>query len=153
MVVPRLVVLICCLLLSLAAGAQITPVLAPEWVELAPHQQSVLAPLADDWGTMSAVSRLKWVGISNRYDHLSADEQSRIQTRMRDWARLNPDERSRARDRYRALQALPAERRSNLHAEWERYQNLPPEGQRSQDTSSAPRRPGAALQGQANIIR
>ncbi|MBR0568871.1 DUF3106 domain-containing protein [Azoarcus sp. L1K30] len=153
MAATRLLILICCLLLSAAADARITPVLAPGWSELAPHQQQALAPLAEDWDGMSAVSRLKWIGISNRYEHLSADEQSRIQARMRDWARLDPDARRRARDRYRAMQALPAERRNNLHEEWERYQNLPPEGRRPQDATSAPRRPGDALQGQANIIR
>ena len=91
MAATRLVILILSLLLSPFALAGVTPLAAPGWNELNAQQQSILAPLADDWDGMTAVSRHKWLGISNRYDHLSADEQSRIQTRMHDWARLNPD--------------------------------------------------------------
>lgn len=153
MAATRLFILTLCLLLSPFALARVTSLAAPGWHELNAQQQAILAPLADDWDGMAAVSRQKWLGISSRYDRLSADEQSRLQARMRDWARLNPDERSRAREHYRALQQLPAERRSNLHAEWERYQNLPLEGRRQLETTSSPRRPGAALQGQVDIFR
>ncbi len=153
MVAARLLLLIACLFFSALATARVMPLAAPVWAELNARQHEVLAPLVDDWDGMAPVSRRKWLGISDRYDRLSADEQARIQRRMRDWARLNPDERSRARMQYRAMQKLSPDRRSNLHAEWERYQNLPPEGRRPAEVTSAPRRPGAALQGQVDIFR
>ena len=153
MAAARLLILIACLLCSALASARVLPLAAPAWAELDARQHEVLAPLEADWDGMTPVSRRKWLGICARYDRLSADEQVRIQVRMRDWARLNPDERSRARMQYRAMQKLPPDRRSNLHAEWERYQNLPPEGRRPEAVTPAPRRPGAALQGQVDIFR
>lgn len=147
MAAPRLRVLTAGLLAGLvcaAAAAGVSPVSAPAWSGLDAHQRAVLAPLEDDWDGMSQISRRKWLGIAERHDRLSADEQARMQVRMKDWARLHPDQRARARERYRALRALPPEQRGNLNAAWERYQNLPPEARKAAETAPL-RRPAVPL--------
>lgn len=150
MAAARLAVLIVGLCLGLScAAASIAPGGTPRWTELDERERAVLAPLQDEWNGMAAVQRRKWLGIAGRYDRLSADEQMRMQARMRDWARLHPDERNQARDRYRALRNMPPERRGNLNAEWERYQNLPPEARKPR-AIEAPLRPDGAVSGQEN---
>lgn len=111
-----------------ASMAGVTRLSAPGWNGLGERQREILAPLAEEWGDLSAVQRRKWIGIAGRYDGLSAEEQGRIQTRMRDWARLQPAQRQQARSQYRLLRdGAAAGRRGNLSVEWERYQSLPPE--------------------------
>ncbi|NMG66302.1 DUF3106 domain-containing protein [Azoarcus indigens] len=143
MAAPRYAVLILALVAAQAVSA--APVLAPSWRELGQHQKEILSPLADEWGELSAASRRKWVGIADRYDKLSTDEQARMQARMRDWARLQPAERQKAREGYLRLRDIPAEVRGNLNAEWERFQSLPPESRRDVVNAAQMRRPGAAI--------
>jgi hypothetical protein len=121
--------LICGLLLALTApgvAAQSADDAAiksarPLWSELSPKQQAVLAPLAADWDTLDTTRRKKWVTIANRYPRMTADEQQRLQTRMRDWASLTPAQRRVARENYQTLKQLPRTERGEARQRW--YQN------------------------------
>lgn len=109
----------------------------PSWAQLSPQQRHALAPLALEWNTMEAFRRKKWLGIAARYDALSAEEQTRMQRRMRDWARLTPEERKQAREKYKALQKMSPDQRESLRQNWEDYKALPPhERQRLQDEAA-----------------
>lgn len=96
----------------------------PLWMDLTESQQQALAPLAQLWPTMNEPHKRKWLAISQNFGQLSADEQSTVQGRMRDWAALSPQQRSAARLNYAdAKQLLQDDKR----AKWEAYQALPPE--------------------------
>ena len=89
--------------LSLASPlghAAVPPLSQPSWSELNAEQKRTLAPLAGEWDKMEGFRRKKWLGIAQRYQTLSPNEQTRMQRRMTTWAKLTPDERKLARDQF-----------------------------------------------------
>lgn len=91
------------------------------------EQKIILAPLAKDWDQMENIRRKKWIGIAERFPKMSADEQKRVQQRMREWAALSPEQRAKVRDSYKEFNQLPAEKKQVLKQKWETYSNLPEE--------------------------
>jgi hypothetical protein len=92
---------------------------------LSGEQKRVLAPLAPEWDKMDGFRRKKWLGIAQRYQSMSADEQTRMQRRMTAWAKLTPDERKRAREQYKTLQKAPPEKKEAVKLKWQEYKELP----------------------------
>jgi hypothetical protein len=84
----------------------------------------VLAPLVGDWDDMDDARRRKWLGVAARFDTMSAEEQKRLQARMREWAKLTPEQRLKARQRYRELQAIPPDQREAVKQKWQEYESL-----------------------------
>ena len=66
----------------------------PLWMDLTESQQQALAPLSQLWPTMTEPHKRKWLAISQNFGQLSADEQTTVQGRMREWAALSPQQRS-----------------------------------------------------------
>jgi len=112
-------------LFACASLAAAPPKKNPSWSELTPEQQMVLQPLANDWNTLDAPRRSKWLGIAKRYPAMSPTEQKRMQTRMTDWVKLTPDQRRDAREQYRKIGKLPPDKREVVTQEWEEYRQLP----------------------------
>jgi hypothetical protein len=96
----------------------------PAWSEMNKAQKLTLAPLERDWDKLDASNKSKWLEVAARFPALPADEQTRLQERMRDWARLSPPERQQARAAYQVGQQLKTDTRQ---AKWEAYQALPAE--------------------------
>ncbi len=69
------------------AATQTTPA-KPDWAELTPAQQVVLAPLKQDWSTLDTLGRKKWVKVANGYPKMKPDAQKRLQARMQDAVKL-----------------------------------------------------------------
>lgn len=105
------------------------------WQELKPAQQSVLKPLERDWSGIDAQRKQKWLELSARFPRMSPDEQSRVQARMTEWARMTPQERGQARLNYQEAKQLPLQDRQ---ARWESYQSLTPEQKRQLAARAAP---------------
>lgn len=101
------------------------PLSQPSWAELTPEQQRVLTPLAGEWDKMETYRRKKWLGIAQRYQSLSPEEQARMQRRMTDWVKLTPEERKRAREKYKSLQKAPPEQKQAVRQKWQEYKELP----------------------------
>ena len=101
------------------------PLTQPSWAELTPEQQRVLTPLAGEWDKMETYRRKKWLGIAQRYQSLSPEEQARMQRRMTDWVKLTPEERKRAREKYKSLQKAPPEQKQAVRQKWQEYKELP----------------------------
>ncbi len=120
--------------LAQANTKSIEPDTRPRWDELTPSQQNALAPLAADWNKIELFRKKKWLEIGNRYANMNAEEQSRIQERMREWAKLTPDERRVAREIYTRTKKLDASKKS---AQWQEYQQLP-EDQKKKLAESTP---------------
>ena len=109
-----------------AASAAATPSLPgrPLWMDLTEAQQQALAPLSKLWPTMTEPHKRKWLALSQNFAQLTADEQSTLQSRMREWAALSPQQRTAARLNFAGAQQLPQE---DKKAKWEAYQALSPE--------------------------
>ena len=109
-----------------AGAAKTTPSLPgrPLWMDLTESQQQALAPLAQLWPTMTEPHKRKWLAVSQNFTQLTADEQSTVQGRMREWAALSPQQRAAARLNYADAQQLLQE---DKKAKWAAYQALSPE--------------------------
>lgn len=103
------------------------PLGRPLWKELSDSQQQALAPLAEQWPTMTEPHKRKWLALSKNFSQLFADEQITLQSRMREWAALSPQKRTAARLNFAGLQQLPQE---DKKAKWETYQALSPQTKR-----------------------
>jgi Protein of unknown function (DUF3106) len=98
----------------------------PTWAELNPAQRNLLTQLdlESEWDRLPTERRRKWLTIANRFPALPAEQQLRIQERLRAWVKLDVQERQRARAAFQAAIQLDAEGRLS---KWEAYQALPAE--------------------------
>ena len=113
----------------------------PAWKELSQGQRQILAPLAGEWDRLEPWRRKKWIGIADRYSSMSADEQERVQRRMKDWAKLTPEERKAAREKFKSLQKAPSEHREAVKQQWQEYKALPEEEKQRLKAQAGPRKP------------
>lgn len=115
-----------------ALAAEAVPVRAaestPRWSDLSPSQHAALAPLRQDWSTIDADRKRKWLEVAGKFPSMTPDDRSRVQDRMAEWARLSPAERGRARLQFQETRKLSPKDR---HERWEAYQSLPPEQRRA----------------------
>lgn len=127
------------LALALPAQAEALPeIRPPKWVDLSPRQKQVLTPLESQWDSLADAGRKKWLGIANRYSRMSAEEQVRVQTRMKQWAELTPEQRQDARERYRRLLSISPSQRETLKEKWAEYEKLPDAEKRRLKESAIP---------------
>ena len=144
----------CCVLAlsaAIAGGPSKTPAEAassppavrtggPSWASLTPAQQSALAPLQRDWGTLESSGKSKWLEVAARLPSLAPDERQRVQDRMAEWARMTPAERGRARQQFQEARQIGPESRQER---WDAYQALPADQRRALADRSAPPASGA----------
>jgi hypothetical protein len=94
---------------------------AQNWSALNEDQRLILAPLEEDWSSLTAARQKKWVDVANRYPSMTDAEKTTLQSRMTEWAGLSSSERQRARDNYLRILNISAEKKA---AAWESYQQL-----------------------------
>jgi hypothetical protein len=94
---------------------------AQAWNTLSEDQRSVLAPLEEDWGSLSLSRQKKWVEVANFYPKMEEADRITLQSRMSAWAGLSTKERQRARDNYLRTLKISPEKKA---AAWENYQQL-----------------------------
>ncbi|MDR2001086.1 MAG: DUF3106 domain-containing protein [Zoogloeaceae bacterium] len=109
--------------IALASPAQASP----DWPELPPEAQAILAPLGPEWSKIDPDDRRKWLRIAERYPNMGEEKQARIQHRMIVWAKLTPEQRKAAREKYRNIKRASPEQREALKQMWQEYQALPEE--------------------------
>jgi len=109
------------------ALAVVPDIVPPNWAELPPQKQQILTPLAGEWNQLESWRKKKWLEISDRYPQMAAEEQQRIQRRMKAWVKLTPEERKAAREKYKNVQQASPEQREALKKMWSEYQTLPEE--------------------------
>jgi hypothetical protein len=110
---------LCIGLSAFAATADKKP---PDWSQLTPEQQQILAPLANDWNNLDERGRKKWLLTAKRYPKMQPEEQQRLQTQMKDWVKLTPEQRQIARDNYKKLVKQPPEKREAVKQKWQEHQ-------------------------------
>ena len=106
-----LAALILGLCFALSASAATSGKKQPEWSQLTPEQQQILAPLASDWNALDQRPRKKWLLLAKRYPKMKPEQQQRLQTQMRDWAKLTPEQPHTARENYKKRAKQPPEKR------------------------------------------
>jgi hypothetical protein len=97
------------------------PESSPTWKELSPSQQTALSPLRKLWPEISEAQKRKWLALSVNFNERSADEQEKMQARMKDWAKLTPQQRALARLNFAEVQQVTVDERKT---KWEAYQSL-----------------------------
>jgi hypothetical protein len=94
---------------------------AQAWSSLSEDQRSVLAPLEEDWRSLSLSRQKKWVEVANFYPNMEDADRITLQSRMSEWAGLSTKQRQRARDNYLRTLKISPEKKA---AAWESYQQL-----------------------------
>ena len=94
----------------------------PDWAQLTPEQQTILAPLSSDWNSFDNKRRKKWLLTAKRYPKMKPEQQQRLQAQMRDWAALTPEQRQIARENYKKLSKQPPENREVVKQKWRERQ-------------------------------
>jgi hypothetical protein len=94
------------------------------WGSLTKVQKETLATLEEDWGTLSAEQKTKWIQLANKYEKLPESDRDRLKSRMSDWAKLSVTERRVARANFIKSLEIPNDKKSEA---WEAYQQLTPE--------------------------
>jgi Protein of unknown function (DUF3106) len=104
-----------------AALAQSSSQASPSWRQLSSENQRILAPLEGEWEKFDALRKRKWMGIAQRYQKMTVEEQERLQRRMKEWASLTPEQRRAAREKYKEFEQLPVEDRQAIRQRWDQY--------------------------------
>ena len=126
-----------------AAASQrqsLLPLAQPLWSNLKPAQQTVLAPFTGQWNSLPVEEKLAWVAVADRYPKMSDAEHSKVDLRIREWARLTPDQRRQARANYRLAKQLPQEERV---AQWHQYNTMTDEQKKVLQQSGSTSNTGA----------
>jgi len=105
------------LCIALSSFASAAPKKQPDWAQLMPEQQQILAPLASDWNNFDATTRKKWLLTAKRYPKMKPEQQQRLQAQMRRWAELTPEQRRIARENYK-------KKREMVKRRWQERQKL-----------------------------
>jgi uncharacterized protein DUF3106 len=110
------------LCIAISAFAAAADKKQPDWSQLTPEQQQILAPLSSDWNNFDERTRKKWVLLAKRYPKMKPQEQQRLQTQMKEWAKLTPEQRRIARENYKKLAKQPPEKREAVKQKWQEHQ-------------------------------
>jgi hypothetical protein len=125
----------------------------PAWVELSPAQREVLAPLASAWPSLSQSHKRKWLEMARSYSSLPAEEQAKMQGRMKEWVALSPQQRTQARLNFARTKELSKELTAEeKKAKWEAYQSLSTEEKRKL-ADKAPAKPAGAAPASKPVSR
>jgi len=117
-----------------------------DWKTLSPVQQTSLKPLANTWENLSDQQKRKWISVSSNYPRMTADEKSKLHTRMKQWAALSPRQREQARLNFAEVQKTMPNQVKN--EQWQAYQSLSPEDQKKFAKSAQSKPPRTALAAQ-----
>jgi len=106
----------------------------PKWSSLPSGTRAALQPLQDDWSTIGADQKQKWVELAAQMPSMSTDERQRVQARMTEWSKLTPEQRGTTRFQFKQAKELAP---TNRQARWDAYQALP-DDQKKELASRAP---------------
>ena len=104
-----------------ASASANKPESSPTWQSLSANQKTALAPLHKLWPEISEAQKRKWLALSVNFSDRSAEEQAKMQARMKDWAKLTPQQRALARLNFAEVQQVTLDERKS---KWEAYQSL-----------------------------
>lgn len=91
------------------------------WAELSGKQQELLAPLKDEWGSMTNAQRERWLKVGRKYENEPQERQAIMRERISTWSELSPRDKAAARQNYKALKE---KRQGERNSTWNSYQSL-----------------------------
>lgn len=94
---------------------------AASWSELSPKQQELLAPLKDNWNSMTRAQQERWLKVGRKYENEPAERQATMRERVSSWSELSPREKAAARENYKALKE---KRQGERNSSWNSYKSL-----------------------------
>jgi hypothetical protein len=110
--------------LTFVLGLQSENALADtSWSELSPKQQELLAPLKNDWNSMTNAQQERWLKVGRKYETEPVERQAIMRERVSTWSELTPREKAAARENYKALKE---KRQGERNSSWNSYQSLDP---------------------------
>lgn len=110
--------------LALVLALQSAEALADtDWSELSPKQQELLAPLKNEWNSMTNAQQERWLKVGRKYEGEPAERQAIMRERVSTWSELSPREKAAARENYKALKE---KRQGERNSSWNSYQSLDP---------------------------
>ena len=115
----------------------------PNWQELTPEQQTVLAPLSANWDSYTSRRKKTMLDIANRYSGMAPEDQAKVQRRMQLWVKLSQEERGVIRESAKKIKQMPPEKKQTLAQEWDEYRKLPEEERKKLEASAKAAKPGA----------
>lgn len=115
----------------------------PTWKQLDGKQQQALAPLQERWSGISELQKRRWLALAQTWDTRSPEEQTKLHSRMSEWASLSAQQRSQARLNYAVTKRLAASP-SDKRAQWEAYQALSEEEKKRLAAKASAKPTGAA---------
>ncbi len=114
----RLVIALCCLLVSLPACAEI-------WQKLPPAEQAALWPIYPQWNSLPESQQQNLRRLAQHYPKLTPVEKQRFLSRLSTWAKLTHEQRVAAREKYRAFNQVPKEKREQIKQMVKQKQTMP----------------------------
>lgn len=112
------------LALLLVLGIQSSDAMAAtDWSELSSKQQELLAPLKDEWDSLTNSQRERWLKVGRKYETEPADRQATMRERVSAWSKMSPRDKAAARENYKALKE---KRQGERNSSWNSYQSLDP---------------------------
>ena len=63
---------------------------ATDWSELSAKQQELLAPLKNDWNSMTNAQQERWLKVGRKYESEPAERQAIMRERVSTWSELSP---------------------------------------------------------------
>jgi hypothetical protein len=115
---------------------------AIEWSTLSAAQQLALRPLQGNWTSLSDQQKRKWLSLSANFPRMNADDQTKLHSRMAQWAALSPRQREQARLNYAEVQKISPVQKNE---KWEAYQALDPNDKKKLAATAKPKPPRTAL--------
>lgn len=117
----------------------------PGWTELSAVERDILNPLAASWNALNPGHKSKWRQMAKSYPSLPTEEQTKMQSRMKEWVALSPQQRAQARFNFAKTKELSKELTPEEKiAKWQAYQALSEEERRNLAAKAPPKPAGAA---------
>lgn len=121
---------------------RLKPLSSPSWAKLSQSQKTALQPLSASWESLNELQKRKWISLSSNFSTLKTSDQSKLHSRMAQWAALTPKQRQHARLNFAEVQKIPLLKKNE---QWQAYQALSPEQQQKLAKSAPPKPPRTAL--------
>ena len=121
---------------------QVVQLSGSRWQDLTATQKQILLPLAATWDTLNSSHKGKWIALTQNYGTRSPDEQTKMQSRMLEWAALTQSQREQARLNFAETKKISPSVRA---ADWETYQGLSDEEKRQLAAKAKAKPTGAAV--------
>lgn len=95
------------------------------WSELSDDQRRTLAPLEQQWNSLSPQRQQRLLQGAQRWQNLGPDERRQAQDRFQQWNAQTPEQQQRIREQFNRFRALPQDEQRAVRDRFQSFQALP----------------------------